>query len=81
MVVSLLLCRRVLGMGKHVVALRTKPIGEITLEDVRGLVETHVPECDQIAFERGLPVGKGKPDTWAVNRTIGDHAKREILEE
>ena len=81
MVVSLLPCRRFSGMEKHVVALRTKPIEEITLEDIRELVETHVPEGDQIEFKRCLPVSKGKPDTWAANRTIGEHAKREVLEE
>ena len=70
-----------LGVEKQVVAIRTKPIEEITLEDVRSPVETRVPEGEQIEFKRGLPVSNGKQDTWVASRTIGDRAKRENLEE
>ena len=59
----------------------SKPIGEIGLGDIQALIDSEVPEGEQIEFKRELPRRKGNADLWASKNEIGDYARNGILEE
>ena len=61
----------------------SKPKDEINIPDIQDLIDSEVPEGEQIEFKETLPAkGNGSPDDWMSSQgSIGDRAKREILEE
>ena len=65
----------------------SKPLDDITIADIQSLIDSDVPEGEQIEFKRELPGGrdsKGEeaPDQWmAGGDRIGSHAKKDILKE
>lgn len=61
--------------------LLSKPIGEIGLADIQALIDSEVPEGEQIEFKRELPGEGGKPDPWMDNGKLGNYAKDRILRE
>lgn len=61
--------------------LLSKPIGEIGLADVQALIDSEVPEGEQIEFKRELPGEGGRPDPWMDNGKLGSYAKDRILRE
>ena len=61
--------------------LLSKPIGEIGFADVQALIDSEVPEGEQIEFKRELPGEGGRPDPWMDNGKLGSYAKDRILRE
>ena len=60
----------------------SKPADQITLSDIKSLIESEVPEGGQIEFKESLPTKKDSVDPWmSGGGHIGDRAKKEILEE
>ena len=60
----------------------SKPAEQITAGDIQALVESEVPEGEQIEFKETLPARKGSVDPWMLGEgKIGDRAKNELLEE
>lgn len=63
----------------------SKPLDEITIADIRSLIDLDVPEGEQIEFKRELMGGKDSkgreaPDPWMTGgNKIGSHAKKDIL--
>jgi len=59
----------------------TKPLREITSEDVREFLERGFAEDDQLEFKQELPSKKGHRDPWMLGELrVGDYARNEILE-
>ena len=59
-----------------------KPLGQITVQDFESLVESGVPESEQIEFKEALSARDGAADTWTEGRNrIGDRAKNSLLRE
>ncbi len=65
------------------IAVLSKPLDQIGIDDIRELIDSEVPEGEQIEFKQSLRTkGDGKPDGWLSGaRTIGLRAKNKILEE
>ena len=61
----------------------SKPRDEIDISDIQDLIDSEVPEGEQIEFKRELQArGNGSPDPWMSDQSsIGDRAKNQILEE
>ena len=60
----------------------SKPSDQISISDIESLIDSQVPEGEQIEFKESLPAKKGNTDPWMEGKnTIGDRAKNEILEE
>ncbi len=60
----------------------SKPADQISIRDIESLIDSQVPENEQIEFKESLPAKKGNTDPWDQGKnTIGDRAKNEILEE
>ncbi len=61
----------------------SNPKEEITIADIQDLIDSEVPEGEQIEFKRELQArGNGSPDPWMSDQSsIGDRAKNQILEE
>ena len=59
----------------------SKPIDEIVLDDIQALIDSEVPEGEQIEYKRELPGEGGKPDPWMDNGRLGSYAKCRILRE
>ena len=59
----------------------SKPRDEIDIPDIQDLIDSEVPEGQQIEFKGTLPAKKGAVDPWMSGGNIGDRAKRVILEE
>ena len=61
----------------------SKPRDEIDISDIEYLIDSQVPEGEQIEFKETLPAkGNGSPDPWMSDQSsIGDRAKNQILEE
>ena len=57
----------------------SKPRDDITVADVRNLVDTTVPENENIEFKEKLPAPSGKPSPWPGR--INKEAKNTLLEE
>ena len=65
------------------IAVLSKPKDEITIADIQDLIDSEVPEGEQIEFKGTLPAkGDGTPDHWmSEQKRIGDRAKNGILKE
>lgn len=59
----------------------SKPLEEITVDDIRSLVKLEVPEGEHMEFKREPPGEAGKPDPWMNGGKVGTYAKERILEE
>ena len=61
---------------------RLKPAEQVSSNDIKALIETRVPEGEQIELKESLP-GRGKsPDPWiGGQKGMGDGARDSILEE
>lgn len=59
----------------------SKPKDEIDISDIEHLIESQVPEGEQIEFKETLPAKKRAADPWINGGNIGDRAKNEILKE
>ena len=62
-------------------AVLTKPVHEITIDDIRALVELEVPEGERIEFKKELSGDGGRPDSWMEGGKVGTPAKHRILKE
>ena len=58
----------------------SKPADQIRISDIKSLIDSQVPESEQIEFKKSLSANKGR-DPWLEGKNIGDRAKNEILEE
>ena len=65
------------------IAVLSKPRDEIDISDIENLIDSQVPEGEQIEFKRTLPAKRDdSPDPWiSEQKRIGDWAKSKILEE
>ena len=60
----------------------SKPLDEIGIADIQLLLDSEVPEGEQVEFKKGLPAERGTSDPWANGENkIGNHAKDTILRE
>ena len=60
----------------------SKPVDQIDIHDINSLIESSVPEGEQIEFKGALPAKNRAPDPWTTGKDeIGDRAKNAILEE
>ena len=60
----------------------SKPADQISISDIESLIDSQVPEGEQIEFKESLPARKNSTDPWIAGKNqIGDRAKNEILEE
>ena len=65
------------------ISVLARPTDQIGVEDIQELIDSVVPEGEQIEFKRSLRTrGDGRPDRWLTDGgEIGDRARNEILEE
>lgn len=64
------------------ISVLSKPADQIDLADIRELIDSQVPEGDQIEFKECLPTEDGSPDRWVTHGDrIGRTARNKILEE
>ena len=60
----------------------SKPADQIDAGDIQVLIDSEVPEAEQIEFKETLPARNGSVDPWMRGEGgIGDKAKNELLEE
>ena len=60
----------------------SKPAGEIDIQDIKSLIDSEVPEGEQIEFKESLSTKGDSADPWMSGKDrIGDRAKNEMLEE
>ena len=60
----------------------SKPSDQLIANDIQALIETHVPEGDQIEFKESLRKRKNSPDPWILGKNeIGEGSRDEVLEE
>ena len=60
----------------------SKPADQIGLADLQELIDSEVPESEQIEFKETLSTRDGSPDRWVTGaNSIGDRARNQILEE
>ncbi len=59
----------------------SKPADQITIRDIEALIESKVPEGDQIEFKESLSTRGDSTDPWMSGGDLGDRAKDAILEE
>ncbi len=64
------------------IAVLSKPADQIGVSDLNELIDSEVPESDQIEFKETLSTRDGSPDRWITHRDrIGEKARNQILEE
>ena len=64
------------------IAVLSKPADQIGVSDLDELIDSEVPESDQIEFKESLPTRDGSPDRWITHEDgIGNKARESILEE
>ena len=60
----------------------SKPADQIGLREIQSLIDSRVPENEQIEFKESLSTQDGSPDKWYCKQNgIGDRARNQILEE
>ncbi len=60
----------------------SKPADQIGMNDIKALIETQVPEGEQIEFKESLRRRKNSPDPWILGKNeVGEGARDEVLEE
>ena len=64
------------------ISVLSKPANQIGSADIQELIDSQVPEGEQIEFKESLTTGDGSPDRWVTQGDrIGRRAKNKILEE
>ena len=64
------------------ISVLSQPVDQIGPADIQELIDSQVPEGDQIEFKERLPTDDGSPDRWVTHGDrIGRRAKHTILEE
>ena len=64
------------------ISILSKPADQIGAADIQELIDSQVPEGEQIEFKESLPTDDGSPDRWVTHRDrIGRRAKHALLEE
>ncbi len=64
------------------ISVLSKPVDQIGIHDIASLIESKVPEGEQIEFKESLSTKGHSIDPWiSGNGQIGERAKKEILEE
>lgn len=61
--------------------LLTSPISEITLKDIRALIDKRASENEKIEFKKDLPSATEKDPWWEQQQKIGERAKCSLLHE
>ena len=61
--------------------LLSKDIDDIGIEELQELIDSEVPEGQEIEFKKEPPGDQGKPDPWMTGAKIGNYAKNRILKE
>ena len=60
----------------------SKPADQVGISDLKELINSEVPESDQIEFKERLSTKGNSDDRWVTHRDrIGDRARNELLEE
>ena len=60
----------------------SRPKDEIDISDIQSLIDSQVPEGEQMEFKETLPAKRQSVDPWMTGKDeIGDRAKNDILEE
>ena len=60
----------------------SKPVDQIAINDITALIETQVPEGEQIEFKESLRRRSNSPDPWILGENkVGEGARNELLEE
>ena len=56
----------------------SKPADQISIGDIESLIDSQVPESEQIEFKESLPARKNSTDPWIEgNNTIGNPGKKQ----
>lgn len=64
------------------IPLFTKPLSQLTAEDVEALRSEEVPEGQTVEFKQTLAARGGKPDPWLNGgSSLGEHARDDLLKE
>ena len=64
------------------IAVLSKPADQIGVADIQELIDSQVPEGQEIEFKETLPTDGSSPDRWVTHSDrIGRRAKHKILEE
>ena len=65
------------------IAVLSKPLDQIGPGDLKELIDSEVPEGEQVEFKESLRTrSDGTPDRWMTHQDgIGDRARNELLEE
>lgn len=64
------------------ISLLSKPAEQIDIADIQELIDSEVPESEQIEYKESLPTDDGSLDRWVTHGDrIGRRAKQKILEE
>lgn len=64
------------------IAILSKPADRIGVEDIQELIDSQVPEGQEIEFKESLPARDGSTDRWMDGGSkIGDRARNVVLEE
>ena len=63
------------------VPILSKSAEQIGIRDIEALIESRVPEGEQIEFKGALPAKDNSSDPWMCGKRLGERAKREILQE
>ena len=64
------------------ISVLSKPVDQIGVADLQELIDSKVPEGEQVEFKESLPTRDGSPDRWVSGGSgIGDRARNVILEE
>lgn len=61
--------------------LLSKDIDDIGTAELQALIDSEVPEGEQIEFKKEPPGDQGKPDPWMTGNKMGNYAKDRILKE
>ena len=63
------------------ISVLSKPLDQIGPGDLQELIDSEVPEGEQIEFKEALSTRDGSPDSWVNGGDLGIRARNEILEE
>ena len=64
------------------ISVLTKPMDQISPDDIQDLIDSEVPESEQIEFKESLPTEDGSTDPWQCGaERIGRAARKKIVEE
>ena len=61
--------------------LLSMPVDQIIISDIESLIESKIPEGEQVEFKEELPAKNGSDPWMSGGDKIGDRAKNELLKE